>query len=127
MVSHLIRRYGTAIALGSVWLNLPAYAFPTHGSVSHTRYVDMRSHGTNSFGYVPRTITVRAGTRVVWRNRSSQPHSVTPTGRQQAFDQTAAKQIDPRHQWSFVFKNAGTYRYYCIFHPYMHGVIRVVR
>lgn len=89
------------------------------------KYVEMRDRSQDLFAYMPARLTVSLGTRVIWQNRSSQPHSITPTGTRQAFDQTVAKQIDPGHEWSFVFKQAGKYDYYCVFHPYMKGVVVV--
>lgn len=90
------------------------------------RYVDMKVHAF-SYIYAPQRLTVHAGTRVVWRNRSSAPHSVTSTGKQKAFSSSVATNINPGHQWSFVFNHPGVIHYYCVYHPYMKGVIVVTR
>jgi plastocyanin len=91
-----------------------------------TRNVTMRNHkGNDEFVYAPKTLTVRPGTRVVWMNRSSQPHTVTATGQYPAFDSGTQKLVAPRHSWSHIFRRAGTYHYFCLLHPYMKGTIVV--
>ena len=100
-------------------------AAPASAQGTPVRYVDMKDRGSDAYAYRPQTLRVRAGTRVVWRNRSSAPHSVTATGKQQAFDQTVGKDIEPRQRWAFVFRHPGRYRYYCVFHPYMKGTVVV--
>jgi plastocyanin len=126
MMTLLLRSCGVAV-LACASLLAYSVAGTAQARTQSLAYVDMKDHGVDSFAYLPKTLKVRAGTRVIWRNRSSQPHSITPTGGQQAFGATVAKQIDSKHQWSFVFKRPGTYRYYCVFHPYMHGTVAVVR
>jgi plastocyanin len=94
-------------------------------TVQHTVY--MKNHGADNYVYAPATLKVRIGTKVVWRNTSSAPHSITPLGKQRAFSEQAAKDIEPKHAWSFSFRHAGTFTYYCIFHPYMKAKVIVHR
>lgn len=97
----------------------------TPPKVAYVGMVD-RSGG-DPFGYTPRTVTVRKGVRVVWRNRSSQPHTVTQTGEHPVLDSGSRTLIAPRHEWSFVFRRPGTYTYTCLLHPFMKGTIIVSR
>lgn len=81
--------------------------------------------GSDEFVYSPRTLKVHVGTRVVWRNHSLQPHTVTATGTPPAFDSGTQRLINRGHTWSHVFRKSGTYHYYCLLHPYMKGTIVV--
>jgi plastocyanin len=90
------------------------------------RTVYIRNHsGANEFAFEPHSITIRTGTRVTWVNRSAQPHTVTATGRHPAFDSGTSRLVEPKHNWSFLFRHAGRYSYYCLLHPYMTGVVIV--
>lgn len=120
------------VVLVGTSLSSTVQASPRSGK-SVTKYVDMLNRrGSVAFVYKPAVLVVHVGTRVVWRNRSSQPHSVTPTGKQLAFDVSApvasgAKEIESKRQWSFVFRRPGMYAYYCEFHPYMKGKVIVTK
>ena len=93
---------------------------------SAAKYVDMVNRpGDEPWAFRPVTLTVRVGTRVTWRNRSSEAHTVTATGNKPAFDSSISNPISPKRSWSHLFKRAGTYAYYCYFHPYMKGKIVV--
>jgi plastocyanin len=96
------------------------------GSAGTTHTVTIRNQsGHDPYGFVPKTLTVAAGTRVVWRNRSSQPHTVTSSGGHPSFSSGVRTLIKPGHSWSFTFKKPGRYPYYCIVHPFMKGAIVV--
>jgi plastocyanin len=83
--------------------------------------------GYNPYVFSPRTITVKVGTRVVWRNRSSADHTVTASTSPAAFDSGTARLIHPKAQWSFVFRRPGRYAYYCLLHPFMKGIVIVTQ
>lgn len=74
--------------------------------------------------FEPEEVTVAAGTTVTWINEDAVQHTVTagtrgdPTG---MFDETVAG----GGSFSFTFEEAGTYEYFCSFHPGMSGVIIV--
>jgi plastocyanin len=79
------------------------------------------------FGYSPATITVRAGTTVVWTNTGQAIHSVTSdTG---LFDSSpscpAGACIDPGGTFSHTFTTAGRFAYHCRVHSNMHGTVIV--
>jgi plastocyanin len=99
----------------------------THaGSGGAARSVTIRHQsGHDPFGFAPRTLTVTAGTRVVWRNRTSQPHTVTASGDRPYFSSGVKRLIAAGHSWSFTFKKPGRYPYYCIVHPFMKGTVIV--
>ena len=73
------------------------------------------------FKFQPRTLTVKAGTRVTWVNRDGDPHTVTSTKGHALHSQA----LDTGKRYSVVLRKPGTYKYLCKIHPYMHGVVVV--
>lgn len=75
--------------------------------------------------FVPATVTVEAGTTVVWENEGQAPHTVTAGDR--AFDSGT---LDPGQRFQITFDEVGTVPYYCQIHGEpnsgMTGVVRVV-
>lgn len=73
------------------------------------------------FAFKAPRVTIRAGGSVVWTNEDSTPHTATVAGNG-TMDTGSLKQGQSK---ALVFAKAGTYRYVCGFHPYMHGVVVV--
>jgi plastocyanin len=71
-------------------------------------------------GFVPRTLTVRAGTTVMWLNEDGLPHTVTSS--EGAF---ASQALKPNEMYSFRFDAPGTYAYFSGFRPEFIGKIVV--
>jgi plastocyanin len=71
-----------------------------------------------TFKYTPATLTIKAGTTVVWKNSSTSAHTVTGTG----FNSPT---INPGATYKHTFTKKGTYAYHCVFHPYMKGTVVV--
>lgn len=67
----------------------------------------------NSFQ--PETITVEAGTEVIWENRGRNEHNVIPEDEDPDWT-FEADQLQPGESVSHVFGKPGTYRYYCSIH-----------
>lgn len=77
---------------------------------------------TSSKGYSPNTVTVVIGVNntVTWTNDDSSPHTVTSdTG------SFSSGNLAPGASFSFTFTAAGTYRYHCVYHPWMTGTVIV--
>lgn len=76
----------------------------------------------SSPGYSPDTIHVVIGVNntVTWTNYDNVVHTVTSTAN--AFD---SGNVNPGETFSYTFTAAGTYAYYCIYHPWMKGTIVV--
>jgi plastocyanin len=70
--------------------------------------------------FSPATLTVDAGTTVVFTNRDDDAHTVTAVDG--TFD---SKGLDSGASWSHTFTKPGTYRYFCELHPFMKGTIVV--
>lgn len=75
------------------------------------------------FAYCPGDLTVAAGAGVGWTNADLAPHTVTYDGTDGPVDSGSMAQ---GQSWSTRLSQAGTYRYYCRFHPGMSGTIVVV-
>lgn len=75
------------------------------------------------FVYIPGTVTVRAGSSVAWTNRDNAPHTATGVG-----DAISALDSGPiifGQTFTQEFDTAGTYPYYCVYHPNMLGTVIV--
>jgi plastocyanin len=74
-----------------------------------------------NYAYAPSPLTVEAGTTVTVRNKDRTAHTVT--ARSGAFDSGTLK---PGQAVRFTLNKPGTYTFYCQFHPFMTGTIRVL-
>jgi plastocyanin len=74
----------------------------------------------DNFTFKPDSITVRAGTRIVWVNDDDIPHSIVETTGK--FHSPA---LDTEDKFAFTFDKAGTYEYFCGLHPHMTGKVVV--
>jgi len=76
--------------------------------------------------YDPEVITVSVGDTVQWDNADSTVHTVTsgmpPTDATGVFDSEMMMAGD---SFEFTFTEAGSYDYYCTFHPWMVGTVNV--
>ena len=91
---------------GAVWAAPPAVK-------THTVIIE----GTR---FVPETLTVRRGERVVWLNKDPFPHTVTARGH--GFD---SRSIAANASWRYVAQKSGTFDYVCTLHPTMTGTLVV--
>jgi plastocyanin len=73
------------------------------------------------FAFTPATLTVPRGTTVEFPNEDSTPHTATSKS-SGAFDTGT---IEPGKSAELSFDQAGTFAYYCAFHPFMKGTIVV--
>jgi plastocyanin len=93
----------------------------TRSSPPQSRRVVVQVDGLN-YAFAPSTITTRVGGTVTWVNETTAPHTVTSVQRG-LFDRS----LDAHRHTVLVLHHAGTFRYYCGYHPYMRGVIVVHR
>jgi amicyanin len=73
-----------------------------------------------NFAFSPATITVKAGSTVVWTNDDSIQHDVTFDG-----GAITSSVLNHNDTFSHTFLTAGTYHYICSIHPFMHGTVIV--
>jgi plastocyanin len=74
----------------------------------------------SNFKFVPEAVTVKAGTKVTWTNSDDAAH--TATADDSSFDTGDLNQGDSA---SVTFDQAGTFSYYCRFHPFMKATVEV--
>ena len=67
------------------------------------------------------THKVKVGEEVVWRNADAMPHTVTSTDG----GPLNSARLGKGGEYSFTFKEPGTYSYYCSYHPSMKATIIV--
>src|SRR6516165_3637688 len=75
----------------------------------------------DNFTFSPAELTIKAGTKVVFRNSDDIPHSVV-----MASVGVHSKALDTDDTFSFEFNTPGTIDYFCGLHPHMKGKIIVV-
>ena len=74
----------------------------------------------DNFSFSPQTITIKAGTTVIWTNRDDIPHTVVSDDK--VFK---SKVLDTDEKFSFTFDKAGNFPYFCSIHPKMVGKVIV--
>jgi plastocyanin len=75
-----------------------------------------------TFAFKPARLVVSLGTRIVWTNKDSDPHTVAS-----AKGLWASDALDTDEHFARTFNKVGTFAYYCAIHPFMHGVIIVTK
>jgi len=78
----------------------------------------------SDFLYKPDPAAVRVGQKVAVSNEDEEPHTVTDKAERRAFDSGT---IGGGEDGSVAFSRAGTYAYFCEFHPRMRGSVTVLR
>jgi len=73
-----------------------------------------------NFAFSPSTVTVKAGSTVVWTNDDSIQHDITFDG-----GGITSNAMNHNDTFSHTFTTAGTYHYICSIHPFMHGTVIV--
>ena len=75
----------------------------------------------SDFSFQPDSITVAAGSTVVWTNEDSAPHTVTADDG--SFE---SPRMNSGGKFEHTFPQPGSYEYYCAIHPAMKGEISVI-
>lgn len=77
-----------------------------------------------NYSFQPASVTIKAGSTVVWVNDSGVVHTATSdSGDAVTWDSSVIS--TGGGSFSFVFTKPGTYPYHCSFHSFMHGTIVV--
>ena len=100
------------------FMKMTCAALVITGAASLARAEDAKVTIDN-FTFNPQTLTVKAGTAVIWTNQDDIPHTVAgpPAFR--------SKALDTAQSYTFTFTTPGTYKYFCSLHPHMTGTIVV--
>ncbi|WP_103338947.1 cupredoxin domain-containing protein [Amycolatopsis sp. CA-126428] len=109
-----MRRAALAVTGLLVFLNVPL-ASP---AAAATQQVMMQG-----YAFSPAALTVRVGDTVTWMQYDEAPHDVVTTSAPVAF---RSPQLSAGQSWSYTFRQAGTYQYYCSVHPDMRASVTVL-
>ena len=75
-----------------------------------------------NYAFAPASLTINAGTTVVWTNKDTAPHTVTVSSGPVTFSSPNLQQGDT---FTYTFTQPGTYHYYCAVHPDMTASVTV--
>ena len=109
----------TALAAGIPAGGAAQAAAPGHAPAAAQAAKTVR---IENFTFSPPVLTVKAGTTVTWTNSDDIPHNVV--AKNGAF---RSKVLDTGDSFSFAFRTAGEFVYFCGLHPHMVGKIVVTR
>jgi 3',5'-cyclic AMP phosphodiesterase CpdA len=74
----------------------------------------------DNFAFSPKELSVKRGTTVTWTNRDDVPHNVESSQRK-----FSSPVLDTDERFSYEFKDAGAYSYFCKLHPMMTAKVLV--
>lgn len=74
----------------------------------------------DNFAFMPKSVTVKAGTTVTWTNQDDETHTVTSITKE-----FKSKPLSAGDKFTYTFTAPGTYKYFCSLHPFMTGTIVV--
>jgi plastocyanin len=74
----------------------------------------------DNFQFSPATLTVSAGTTVLWTNQDDMVHTVTSSER--VF---SSPSLETDQTFTYTFTKPGTYTYFCKLHPRMTATVIV--
>jgi plastocyanin len=74
----------------------------------------------DGFAFAPATLTVAAGTTVIWTNRDEEPHTVVAND-----GSFRSPGMGTGATYSHTFSAPGTFEYVCSIHPMMRGTVVV--
>jgi plastocyanin len=121
MVS-LVRQF-VAGALGAALL--AGCSMPASSHASQAAAAPVAEPNTviiDNFTFSPPTLTVPAGTTVMWVNRDDVPHTVTSSQEPRTLNSPV---LDTDGKYSATLTTPGIYSYYCTVHPHMVGTVIV--
>lgn len=93
-------------------------ATTTASSTAATTSAAGNTVSIENFAFAPDTLTVKAGTTVVWTNNDTAGHNIKS-------DIFTSPTLAQGETFSFKFDTAGTFEYICGVHPSMKGKIIV--
>lgn len=114
------RAQNKAAAIANMAMSQPSSAHPAAGGTTTMLHQKLVRVTISNFAFHPAKLVVSRGTKIIWTNKDSDPHTVDSTKNVWASDA-----LDTDSQFARAFKKAGTFAYYCSIHPFMHGTIVV--
>ncbi len=89
--------------------------------------VEEEAVSMDATSFIPETINIRAGTKVVWTNDDNLVHTVTSgvRGDDDAGSLFDSSNLSPGDTFEHTFEEPGTYDYFCTLHVGMDGQVVV--
>ncbi len=115
-------------SLAAIVVAVVALAFKTGPSPGSTASASAVVSGKtadlkiSNYAYKPVTLTVKVGAKITVTNSDQTAH--TATARSGGFDSGT---VDSGKSRSFTVTKPGVYQYFCQFHAFMSGTIKVIR
>ncbi|MCA1708139.1 MAG: hypothetical protein LC808_34635 [Actinobacteria bacterium] len=129
----------------AMWMRVPLVAVAAAGLLIACSDAGSESAGAeasqveiHNFDFQPDPIHLTVGSSVQWTNQDDILHTITSGVGQKQGVPGVSKNVDAKPDglfdqemdgvgstFSFTFKKAGSYRYYCSIHPGMRGTIEV--
>ena len=112
---YLLGAVGAAALLAAAIPDLTTAGEAVVAAAASTATVNIEN-----FKFLPGTLTVPAGTTVIWKNEDDSPHRIgDKTG------MLKSEALDSDATFSHTFATPGQYPYICTLQPYMRGTIIV--
>jgi plastocyanin len=102
-------------------LSLAAQHLTVHRAVVRAHMAGDPAVSIVDYSFSPGTTTVHVGDTITWTNTGKQPH--TATANDNSFNTGILRNGQSA---SHTFSAAGTFTYYCVVHPFMHGTVVVL-
>jgi plastocyanin len=98
------------------------------GQVSTSARVSIAPGSTDltNIAYQPNPAQIRVGDKITWSNNDLEPHTVTSGENAQADGRFDSGIMAPTRTFEHTFTQPGQYPYFCILHPSMVGIVRVL-
>lgn len=97
----------------------------TATQAGNTSTVMIITDSSGAFAFSPASLTIKAGTTVIWKNVTTVGHTVTSDDGK-SFDSGSANPIAAQSgTFSFTFNTPGTFAYHCSIHPFMKATVIV--
>ena len=106
-----------ANSVGSMTFSPAQKSHPVTAILLHRHVVRVT---ISNFAFKPAHLIVSPGTRIVWTNHDSDPHTVTSD-----IGIWSSGALDTDSQFSRTFRQGGTFHYHCQIHPFMHVTVTV--
>jgi plastocyanin len=118
-MSNTISRFRTLAIAASIVTWIAAFWTNAQAGQGHKSPQNVAIEIDNfKFGMASLQVTVE--TTVTWTNRDDVPHTVTSS--KKVFK---SPPLDTGETFSYTFKEAGSFEYYCSLHPHMTGKVVV--
>lgn len=114
-------RYGSG---GSTTPTAVTGTTPTTQTTGATQTITITTDSSGTFTFSPKSLTIKVGTTVIWKNMTQTPHTVTSDDGK-SFNSGDSTPVNAGATFSFKFATAGTFAYHCNFHPFMTATIIV--